>query len=127
MADIRDRLKGFLPKMKKANDELFEKMKESGVPSSLVIDIEGEQEDGDDKEEEAKKTVQVEFALGDFDEAGKYLESEEGDAEDDAEVQSEKEKSEVASKASASEVVFRAEPQEELLSVASTTRKRKET
>jgi hypothetical protein len=103
---LLDRLKSFLPEIERANAEIVVKIKEQGqeavqidaglmdaneadetVHSSDTGKIENESENEEEEDEETKiqKTkpmVALEFALGDFDEAGKFLEGDNFDEDD---------------------------------------------
>ena len=133
---VLDRVKMFLPQLEKANSELDAKIKAEGAASGL-IDANLGKDDAMTEEEEAaaqeegKSIVNLEFAMGDFEKAGKVLEGviedaggsemEEGD---DAAANEDIAGSTTAS--GPSEVVLTSrKPPSDLFSAVSTTRKSK--
>ena len=93
-SDLVSRLKAFLPAIESANIELEQKIKQSGASKFQIDnnlgeeDKEEEVEDKNDDDcihnnESGERSVQLSFALGDFDEQGKIFEDSDSDDDSD--------------------------------------------
>ena len=136
---VLDRVKAFLPDIQAANDKLNVKILASGAKSvqidgNLGTSGGGGEGEGDVAEESMEQqAVALEFALGDFEEEGKLLEGKEGE-EDEKEMKSDSEaldddedegEEAAEQEGKGKEVIFHEKLTGDLLSVSSTTRKRK--